>query len=514
MSARILLVDDHETNLATLEAILAPEGYELHAVSDGEAACAAAVSLAPDLILLDVMMPGMDGYAVCRKIRETPAVTSVPIMMVTALHDRESRLAGIAAGADDFISKPFPVEELRVRIRTITRLNRYRAIADQRARFERLFELAPSAIVVADAGGAVVSSNRRAAALFSAFSAPLETGKKLAAGWPDAACARLDELLRVADPDPAANAFAGPCELRLPGADGDRVFHVSAARLDERPAPLALLSFDDITAEARAREQVESMNRRLDALVRERTTRLEEANQLLMSYALFVAHDLRSPLSAMKGYVSLLLGGMFPVGPEVRDCLARAASAAGMMEEMISDTLALASDEHAGRRPERMVDPRSVIERLCGRLTAFRPAPRPRVIIHPLPRVCASELMLERVFFNLVSNALKYSARSADPLVEIGARDTPEGPALFVRDNGVGFSPGEAEALFADFSRLSSAEGHDGVGLGLALVARLVRSIQGRIWAEGSPGRGATFYVLFPTPAPAGAASPPCPAIS
>ena len=507
MSARILLVDDHETNLATLEAILAPEGYELHAVSDGEAACAAAVRLAPDLILLDVMMPGMDGYAVCRKIRETPSVTSVPIMMVTALHDRESRLAGIAAGADDFVSKPFPVEELRVRIRTITRLNRYRAIADQRTRFERLFELTPSAIVVADASGAVVSANRRAIALFSAFSARPEAGKKLANGWPEPASVRLGQLLRVADPEPAEILGAGPFELRLPGPDGDRVLQASAARLDERPAPLALLSFDDLTAEARAREQVESMNRQLDAIVRERTTRLEEANQLLMSYALFVAHDLRSPLSAMKGYVSLLLGGTIPVSPEVRDCLDRAASAAAMMEEMISDTLALASDEHAGRRPSGIVDPRPVIERLCVRLTTFRSSPRPRIVIHPLPSVCASELMIERVFFNLVSNALKYSEQSGEPVVEIGAKDTPEGPALYVRDNGVGFSPGEADALFADFSRLSSSKGHEGMGLGLALVGRLVRSIQGRIWAEGSPGKGATFYVLFPSPLSSGSAS-------
>ncbi len=507
MSARILLVDDHETNLATLEAILAPEGYELHAVSDGEAACAAAVRLAPDLILLDVMMPGMDGYAVCRRIRETPSVMSVPIMMVTALHDRESRLARIAAGADDFVSKPFPVEELRVRIRTITRLNRYRAIAEQRSRFERLFELTPSAIVAANTGGAVISANRRAMALFSSCSSRPEAGRKLAEGWPQPAAIRLGQLLRVADSDPAESLVSGPIELRLPGDDGDRVLQASAARLDERPAPLALLSFDDITAEARAREQVESINRKLDAIVRERTTRLEEANQLLMSYALFVAHDLRSPLSAMKGYVSLLLGGVYQVSPEARDCLGRAASAAGMMEEMISDTLALASDEHAGRRPAGIVDPRPVIERLCGRLITFRAPPRPRIVIHALPSVCASELMIERVFFNLVSNALKYSERSLDPVVEIGAKETPEGAVLYVRDNGVGFTPGEAEALFADFSRLSSSEGHEGMGLGLALVARLIRSIQGRIWAEGSPGQGATFYVLFPQPAPAGAVS-------
>lgn len=500
MSARILLVDDHETNLATLEAILAPGGYELHSVTRGAEVCPAIRSFGPDLVLLDVMMPGMDGFAVCRAIRADPAIAAVPVVMVTALNDRDSRLAGIEAGADDFISKPFSVEELRGRVKTITRLNRYRVIADQRVRLERLFEVAPSAIVVVTREGEVTSANRRAEEFFAGLGGHPMPGRLLVEGLPPEEAVRLSALISATVAAGAADGGIAEMQLRVKGGAAERVLHVSATRLEERPTPLVLLSLDDITAEVRAREDSESMNRRLDAMVRDRTRRLEEANQLLSSYAVFVAHDLRSPLSAVKGYASLLLSGMWPIAPEVRGCLEQMSQASLMIEEMIRDTLSLAGGDEVWPEAARGVDPRPVLEKLCGRLTALKSPPRPKVVVHPLPEVAGSPLLIERIFFNLVSNALKYSSSRPQPLVEIGTADSPDGPAIYVRDNGVGFPQAEAAALFAEFSRLSTSEGHEGLGLGLSLVARLVRAHHGRIWAEGRPGDGATFYVYLPAP--------------
>lgn len=128
----ILIVDDHPVGRTTLEALLAKEGYQLEMASSGPEALIKAAELLPDLMLLDVMMPGMDGMEVCRRLRADPDLAELPIIMVTALDDDTSRLQGIEAGADDFISKPFDRVELRSRIRTITRLNRYRRIAIER----------------------------------------------------------------------------------------------------------------------------------------------------------------------------------------------------------------------------------------------------------------------------------------------------------------------------------------------------------------------------------------------
>ena len=101
---------------------------------------AKAADLTPDLILLDVMMPDMHGYEVCRRLRADPLLAEVPIIMVTALDDRESRLLGIKAGADDFLTKPFDTVELQARVQTIIRLNRYRRLLMERNKFEWVVE--------------------------------------------------------------------------------------------------------------------------------------------------------------------------------------------------------------------------------------------------------------------------------------------------------------------------------------------------------------------------------------
>src|SRR4051794_35001886 len=122
----ILIVDDTPAARLAMEGLLIPEGYQLNFASNGPEALAKAPELIPDLILLDVMMPGMDGYEVCRRLRLHEQLKEVPIILLTALDDRESRIAGLEAGADDFISKPFDRTELRARLRAMMRLNRYR----------------------------------------------------------------------------------------------------------------------------------------------------------------------------------------------------------------------------------------------------------------------------------------------------------------------------------------------------------------------------------------------------
>lgn len=138
MNSVILIVDDNAASRETLEATLAAQAYTLELAEDGMQALEKADSLHPDLVLLDVMMPGMDGFEVCRRLRATPGLAEVPIILLTALDDAASRLEGIEAGADDFISKPFDRQELLARVRTITRLNRYRTLLEQRERLQEM----------------------------------------------------------------------------------------------------------------------------------------------------------------------------------------------------------------------------------------------------------------------------------------------------------------------------------------------------------------------------------------
>jgi signal transduction histidine kinase len=136
----VLIVDDDPTARETLVAILEGEGYDLQQAKDGIQALQILKQLQPDLILLDVMMPAMDGFEVCRRIRATPSLAEVPIILLTALDDRDSLLRGLESGADDFLSKPPDRRELVARVRTITRLNRYRTLVEQRENIRRMAE--------------------------------------------------------------------------------------------------------------------------------------------------------------------------------------------------------------------------------------------------------------------------------------------------------------------------------------------------------------------------------------
>ncbi|CAA9299252.1 MAG: hypothetical protein AVDCRST_MAG93-4479, partial [uncultured Chloroflexia bacterium] len=155
----ILIVDDEPAGRDTLEAILYQQGYDLVFAADGWEALDQAVHLTPDLILLDVMMPGIDGFEVCRRLRADSRVAEVPIILITALDDRESHIAGFEAGADDFVSKPFDRFVLRARVRSVTRLNRYRRLHDERAKFERVVSLAPDGLIILDHDGNIRFSN-------------------------------------------------------------------------------------------------------------------------------------------------------------------------------------------------------------------------------------------------------------------------------------------------------------------------------------------------------------------
>jgi len=155
----VLIVDDHARARETLEALLISGGYRLLFAASGAEALAQAHAQQPDLVLLDVMLPQMDGFEVCARLRADPRTAEVPIILVTALDDRESRVRGIEAGADDFISKPFDSAELRARVRSVTRLNRYRRLLDARERAARLTELSPHGMLELDQTGAITLVN-------------------------------------------------------------------------------------------------------------------------------------------------------------------------------------------------------------------------------------------------------------------------------------------------------------------------------------------------------------------
>ncbi|WP_310538931.1 PleD family two-component system response regulator [Phenylobacterium sp.] len=157
MTARILVVDDIEANVRLLEAKLSAEYYEVLIAYDGPTALAIAAKEKPDIVLLDVMMPGMDGFQVCRRLKDDPETRHVPVVLVTALDGRADRIAGLEAGADEFLTKPIDDVMLFARVRSLTRLKMViDELREREASGRRMGVIAGAASRLGGSGGRVL----------------------------------------------------------------------------------------------------------------------------------------------------------------------------------------------------------------------------------------------------------------------------------------------------------------------------------------------------------------------
>src|SRR6478736_8483950 len=124
LTEKVLLVDDVPANLAVLTSALEPQGYEIFAAPNGTSALSVAVKAKPDLILLDIMMPGLDGLETCRRLKQNAATRDIPVIFITARNETENVVEGFRAGGVDYVVKPFQTEEVLNRVATHLRINR------------------------------------------------------------------------------------------------------------------------------------------------------------------------------------------------------------------------------------------------------------------------------------------------------------------------------------------------------------------------------------------------------
>lgn len=248
-------------------------------------------------------------------------------------------------------------------------------------------------------------------------------------------------------------------------------------------------------------EKVELARADLELRVEQRTAELRAANRELEAFSYSVSHDLRAPLRAIVGFVQILEEDhSATLDATARHHLDRVKLNARRMGQLIDDLL---SFSQIGRTTmvRQTVDMRAMATAVAQEAIATS-GRAVDLTVEPLPQAYAEAALINQVFVNLVSNAVKFTAKVDHPAIVIGVREENGATIYFVRDNGVGFDDRYVEKLFGVFQRLHRPEEFEGTGVGLAIVHRIISRHGGRVWAEGTIGAGATFYFTLPsTPA-------------
>lgn len=275
--------------------------------------------------------------------------------------------------------------------------------------------------------------------------------------------------------------------------DGSR-FWANIAIAAVRDDQVNLHGFSKVMRDVTDRKEVEEKIQTLNLNLERRATELESVNKELEAFTYSVSHDLRAPLRHIDGFSQLLVDEHGPQLPqEVRRYLDRIRKAARQMGELVDELLNLARLGRQGINLQ-VAGLDAMVEQVVNDLKQDLDGRKVEWEIKPLPFVECDPTLVRQVFANLLSNALKYTRPRSPAVIEVGRIREDGHPAIFVRDNGVGFSMKYADKLFGVFQRLHRSEDFEGTGIGLATVQRIIHKHGGHVWAEAELNKGTTFY--------------------
>lgn len=488
----ILIVDDEQSGQNTLEALLLLGNYNLIFAPNGNEALQKAREFIPDVILLDIMMPDMDGFEVCQQIRSDPDLFEIPVIMVTALDDRDSRLRGLEVGANDFVTKPFDRVELRTRIRTIAYLNRQRRLRTMELQIERdynraILDALGEALVVTDKDGIIQYVNQMAIDTIEAPGKSL-VGKNwliLSDNNPTNSLDLLKE--KVVAGETWQEAIVG---RRQDGATYDAMLTVAPlpGAYNKEPAGFIII-LQDITP-------------------------LKEAERMKDQFVSNVSHELKTPLSV----ITLITDNLETLYDRLDD---------GKRQKMLRDiqkhTQNLNTLIDSIMEVSRLDSKRISLERVetdLGTLTQetverLLPLAEKKnqqlaaICLEPAP-IWGNESQLRQVIRNLISNAIKYTPRQGQITCMCSVKEV-SGPVtvksepgvtrwavLAVIDNGPGIQPEALPHIFERFYRAKPRGNVRGAGLGLSIAKELITLHNGYIDIDSTPGEGSVFTVYLP----------------
>lgn len=498
----LLIVDDTPENVRLLSAILGKQGYEVRKALSGAMAFLAIKAGRPDLILLDVMMPNMDGFEVCRRLKADPTTQDIPIIFLSAADTPAYKVEAFRAGGEDYITKPFQVEEVLARVEhqlTLARLRQAletqnqqlqveisqrqeveRTLARSNALLRAQAEASLDGILVVDEHRHIVSYNQRFCDLWQVSPVDLanlsltdlvqQTARRLID--PGAFIQQFEEL------------FSGPSLTRA-----HQLILSDGRTFDFYSTPICKLS-SDIYGRV--------------CFMRDITERLA-MERMKNEFIAVVSHELRTPLTAIHGALGLLATSQLGTLTERGQRLVEIANKnTDRLVRLVRDLLEMDRlDSGRALMSPQTCNAANLVTQAIESVLTLADASNIHLNAQVMPILLEADPdRIIQVLINLLGNAIKFSESGSDVWVSVAAHG--EQVQFEVKDAGPGIPADQLEAVFDRFHQVDASDSRrrGGTGLGLAICRSIVQQHGGRIWATSPPGQGCTFSFTLPAQTP------------
>jgi PAS domain S-box-containing protein len=514
----ILLVDDRADKLLAVQTVIAELGQTLVIARSGEEALRLLLQQNFAVILMDVHMPGLDGFETAALIRQRKKFEHTPIIFLTATSTNDTQAhasRGYCLGAVDYLLAPVLPDVLRAKVSVFVELFKKTEQIKRQSEYLRKIEAQKFTRQLSETNVRLETETKRnrffllsidllAIAGFDGHFKQLNPSWEKALGYSEEELKAKPylELLHPVDRGTAASEIeklkTGSAthyfETRYLCKDASyRWLGWTAAPFPEEG--LLYIFARDITERRLAEERIRSLNAQLE----KRIVELTEANRAMESFAYSISHDLRAPLRAMVGFSTALLEDYgAKMDASGQGFAKRIIDSAKRMDELIQDLLG-----HSRLSREQIkLGPVRLEAALDEALKQCEPQVREKEaeirVEAPLPDVWAHKGVLVQMLVHLLSNSLKFVAAGLKPCVRIWTEDGADWVRLTIQDNGIGIASEHHQRIFRVFERLHSNEQYPGTGIGLANVSKAAERMGGRVGVESQPDQGSRFWVELP----------------
>jgi len=485
----LLIVDDITKNIQLIGSVLQKENYRVALANNGKQAISIATEIRPDLILLDIMMPGMDGFETCRILKSQIETENIPIIFLTAKVDSEDIVKGFELGAVDYITKPFNTHELKARVRTHTELKINKDLLEENALQLKKERNKLETIVQSIADGVFVVDNDLKIILFN-----LKAGQISGFLEKEVLGKGYNEVLKFifeSDPEKIDDKFIKDA-IRTRKIQ-EMSNHKLLVTKKKTSIPVAASASPLIDGEGHAAGCV---------VVFRDITKDREIDRMKTEFVSVASHQLKTPLTGIKWMTELLM--RCGLNEEQTEFAKSAHDSTNRMIKLINELLDVSHIE-TGRKFDVRKESTDIIAILDTVIGELNENTVKKNIMVKMSKETPTELMIDidiskvrHVITNLIDNAIKYSKQ--DGRIEVSCVKDKSEVVFFVRDNGIGIPKEQQKRLFEKFFRADNAilSETDGTGLGIYIAKAIVEAHDGKIWFESVENKGTTFYIKLP----------------